>query len=237
MPTTLDAVLDHVAVAVPLAGFADYWWGTQLHAGSVSRVSTGVFTARQYRLGGGGKLELLSPDPEDTSAQNFVRTFMARFGTTVHHVTLKVADLAVALEVLEGAGLDVVDVDADHRHWREAFLRPKQVGGVLVQVAWSDTGDVEWARRIGQQPTAPAPDAPVLLGPRLRHPDLASARQLWKVLGAEVSWRGGGLLCRWPVSPLSIEVVQGAPAGPVGLRMKGIPSRPAVEGVSPAILR
>lgn len=237
MRGSLDAVLDHVAVAVPLAGFADYWWGTQLRAGTVSRISSGVFTARQYRLGGGGKLELLSPDPQDTSPENFVRGFMARFGTTVHHVTLKVADLGAALEVLDGAGLDVVDVDIDHRHWREAFLRPKQVGGLVVQVAWSDSGDEEWARRRGHLVTAPAPDAPVLLGPRLRHPDLSAARKVWTVLGAQVSEDGESLRCRWPASPLGVEVVAGAPAGPVGLRMTGIDPRPAEDGVSPAIVR
>lgn len=233
----LDAVLDHVAVAVPPDGRADRWWGGELGAGSVSRGANGMFTARQYRLGGGGKLELLSPDPADPSERNFVRAFLARFGTAVHHVTLKVADLPAALGVLEAAGLDVVDVALDHPHWREAFLRPKQVGGLVVQVAWSDGGDEEWARRSGHPLTAPAPGAPVLLGPRLRHPDLAAARQLWTALGAQVSQEDQGLRCRWPASPLGVEVVAGAPAGPVGLRMSGIGPRPAEDGVSPAILR
>jgi len=234
--TTLDAVLDHVAVAVPLDGRADRWWGEELNAGSVSGGRNGVFTARQYRLGGGGKLELLSPDPGDSSAQNFVRAFIDRFGTAIHHLTLKVADLPVALGVLESAGLDVVDAALDDPHWREAFLRPKQVGGLVVQVAWSDGGDEEWSRRIGFPATPPAPDTPVLLGPRLRHPDLAAARRLWTVLGAQVSEDGGRLHCRWPVSPLDVEVVAGAPAGPVGLRMTGISPRPAEHGVCPAIV-
>lgn len=235
MLTRLDAVLDHVAVAVPLAGPAHRWWGEELGAGSVSRGGNGVFAARQYRLGGGGKLELLSPDPGDPSAQNFVRAFLTRFGTAVHHVTLKVADLRAALDVLDAAALDVVDVALDHPHWREAFLRPKQVGGLVVQVAWSDSSDEEWARRTGHPVTRPASDAPALLGPRLRHPDLDAARHLWTVLGAQVSENGESLRCRWPASPLSVEVVEGAPAGPLGLRMKGVLPRPAVDGVSPPI--
>jgi len=81
----------------------------------------------------------------------------------------------------------------------------------VVQVAWSDSGDEEWAQRpSGDGARARHPRC--CSGPRLRHPGLAAARQVWTVL-------------------------RRAPAGPVGLRLKGIGPRPAEDGVSPAIVR
>lgn len=217
----LDAVLDHVAVAVPDPEPAERHWRDQLGGRSVAWGDNGVFRSLQLRFTGGGKLELLSPSPGDPSGENFVRRFLVRFGSTVHHVTLKVPDLPAALETLESAGLDVVDVRLDGSHWREGFLRPKQVGGIVVQVAWSDRGDAEWAAEIGHAPEAPASDAATLLGPTLRHPDLGMAAQLWRLLGAEVVEKDDNLLCRWPSSPLTVALTQGEPPGPTGLRMTG----------------
>lgn len=235
MTPAIDAVLDHVAVAVPPGDRAERRWRDELGAGPVSAEDSGVFVARQFRFSGGGKLELLSPSPADPSPDNFVRRFLERFGTEVHHVTLKVPSLPAALERLEAAGLDVVDVAQHGDVWHEAFLRPKQVGGLVVQVAWSPGGDDDWARRIGFPARPPAAGAPVLLGPRLRHPDLRAARRLWSVLGAEVTAADGRLVCRWPRSPLEVVVEEGAPAGPVALRLHGAPSRPPEEGVGPQV--
>ncbi len=235
MTPALDAVCDHVAVAVPPGDRAERRWRDELGGGPVSAGDSGVFLARQFRFTGGGKLELLSPSPADPSPHNFVRLFLERFGTAVHHVTLKVPALAPALERLEAAGLDVVDVAQHGDVWHEGFLRPKQVGGLVVQVAWSSGSDEDWARRSGFASRPPAPGAPVLLGPRLRHPDLQAARRVWSVLGAEVAPADGGLVCRWPRSPLEVVVEEGAPAGPVALRLRGTASRPAEEGVAPQV--
>jgi len=48
--TALDAVLDHVAIAVPLDGRADRWWGGELGAGSLSRGGNGVFAPASTAL-------------------------------------------------------------------------------------------------------------------------------------------------------------------------------------------
>jgi len=217
----LDAVLDHVAVAVPDQDLAQSHWREELGGRTVAWGDNGVFQSHQLRFAGGGKLELLSPADADPAGDNFVRRFLARFGSTVHHVTLKVPDLPAALATLERAGLDVVDVRLDGAHWREGFLRPKQVGGIVVQVAWSDRGDAEWAALIGHEAEAPPPDAATLLGPTLRHPDLDTAAEQWRLLGADVAEEDGALLCRWPSSPLTVALTKGEPAGPTGLRMTG----------------
>jgi catechol 2,3-dioxygenase-like lactoylglutathione lyase family enzyme len=228
-------VLDHVAVAVPGGGRAERRWRDDLGGGSVWAEDNGVFVARQLRYANGAKLELLSPSPADDSAGNFVRRFLGRFGSTVHHVTLKVPDLPATLATLDGAGLDVVDVNLDSDVWREGFLRPKQVGGLVVQVAWAPGTEEELARRAGHVQTPPAPGAAALLGPRLRHPDLAAARRLWTLLGAHVSDDRGARRCRWPDSVLDVAVVRGEPAGPVALRMTGTAPLPAQYGVGPAV--
>lgn len=234
MPQRLTAVLDHVAVAVADPEVALARWGSQLGGSLVSISDSGGFRARQLRFAGGGKLELLSPAPEPGG---FVRGFLDRFGSQVHHVTLKVPDLPAAIVALEAEGLDVVDVQLTDDWWREGFLRPKQVGGLVVQVAWSARSDADWAARMGHVEQPVAAGAATLLGPRLRHPDLGAAARLWAVLGATVDAQADGRLrCAWPSSALDVEVVAGEPAGPLGVRMVGTDPLPSDAALGPAVL-
>jgi len=233
MSDGLTAQLDHVAVAVPDWETAQRRWRDELGGGIVAWGDNAVFASRQLQFANGAKLELLRPT--STDPDNFVRRFLRRFGSVVHHVTFKVPDLGPALEVVRAGGLDVVDVDLGGDVWREGFLRPSQVGGLVVQVAWSGHTDQEWAASIGHIPEPPAPRAAELLGPTLRHPDLDRARALWTLLGATITEEAGALCCRWPDSPLDIVIEQGGPAGPVALRMRGTHSLPAAEGIGPAV--
>lgn len=232
----LDAVLDHVAVAVPAWEPAERRWRDALGGGAVAWSESPAFRSRQLRFAGGGKLELLAPAGDQ---DGFVRRFLGRFDSAVHHCTLKVPDLRAAVAVVRAAGLDVVDVDATDPRWQEGFLRPSQVGGLVVQLAASTETDEAWAARIGHVPEPPAGDAAVLLGPLLRHPDLARAAALWRLLGAEVTAGPDGLpdalTCAWPDSPLTVAVVPGAVAGPVALRMVGTGDLPAHDAEGPAV--
>ncbi len=237
MDRALTSVLDHVAIAVPDPDAAERRWVEQLGAGAVSRGSNGIFDSRQVRFAGGGKLELLSPSAGSASDGGFVRGFLARFGTAIHHVTLKVPDLHDALATLRAADLDVVDVQDTDDWWREGFLRPSQMGGLIVQIAWSAASDEEWAERVGVAPTPPRDDAATLLGPTIRHPDLDRAAALWSLLGATVEPQGETLRCTFPDSPLDVHVEQGAPAGPTVLRLRGTEPLPVDQDLGPAIVR
>lgn len=210
--------LDHVAVAVPDLGVAAGFWRHAAGGGLVGWERNPRFHSMQLRFTGGGKLELLAPAPE-AGPDTFVRRFLQRFGPAIHHVTLKVADLHPALAAIRAGGFDVVDVDDRDPNWREGFLRPSQVGGLVVQIAATRGGDAQWAARLGHAPERPADDAPRLLGPTLAHPDLAAAAELWRVLGAQVADADGGLVCRWPSSVLDVVVRRTEPAGPRALRM------------------
>lgn len=234
MPARLDAVLDHVAVAVPDRDAAMARWADRLGGGLVGEGNSGVFASRQLRLAGGGKVELIAPSAE-AAPDTFMHRFLRRFGTAVHHVTLKVPDLLPAVELLRAHGVEAVDVQASDAWWREAFLRPSQVGGLVVQVAWSPASDREWAQERGHPVGEPAPAAARLLGPRLRHPDLAAARALWTLLGADVTGEET-LTCRWPGSALTVEIVSGEPAGPIGLRMEGTGPLAADPVLGPEVL-
>lgn len=234
MADRIEAVLDHVAIAVADWQAAERRWREQLGGGRSSVGSSAAFGSRQLQFRNGAKLELLSP--ADDSPDNFVRRFIDRFGTTVHHVTFKVADLHAALDVLRGAGLDAVDVRDDVDYWKEGFLRPSQIGGIVVQIAHTPFDDDDWAAFTGFTRERPGDAAAELLGPVLRHPDLERAAAVWTVLGADVERQDGALRCSWPSSPLSVIVEQGDTAGPVGLRMRGTAALPAEAGVGPAVL-
>lgn len=139
----LDSTLDHVAIAVrSIAGalpFVEVLGGAFLFAGDQPRQG---FRWAQFRLPGGGKIELVTP----TTTDSFLTRFLAERGEGVHHITLKVPDLRAALEQLEGQGVPVVQVSLENPGWREAFIHPKEAHGTLVQIAESPWGDEETAR-------------------------------------------------------------------------------------------
>ena len=232
MPIT--ARPDHVAVAVPSIEAASRRWIDELGAvwlrPPFDSAETG-FGARQARFPSGAKLELLEPRGEDS----FVGHFLARRGAGVHHVTLSVPDLLGAVAIVREAGYDVVDVSAEGDHWHEGFLRPSQVGGMIVQLAWIGYREPDGPV---SPPSGPPEGAPVprLLGPRLAHPDLAVAASLWELLGATVTRGDDRLHVGWPDAPLDIEVVRGETPGPLGLRFADAPERPGDEVVGAAIL-
>jgi len=218
----ISAVPDHVAVAVSDRVAAEVRWVDQLGGRPTSWYRNPSFRSNQYRYRGGAKLELLSPSAGDPSPGNFVRHYLARFGPQIHHVTLKVPDLEVAIAQLAEAGFDAVDVNLSDEHWKESFLRPSQIGGLVVQVAWAAHTDVEWAEKRGLSPEEPPADGGQLVGLHLRHPDLDRARFVWSTLGASVDEIGGELVCRWGDAPLSVAISRGERAGPVALRFRGL---------------
>jgi methylmalonyl-CoA/ethylmalonyl-CoA epimerase len=222
----LRSRLDHVAIAVRDVDRALAYWGDTVGGGLVAREINPTFHSAQVRYDGGRKLELLAPPP-GAEGGGFVGRFLERFGAAIHHVTVMVPDLGEALDTVRAGGYDIVDVQTTAPHWREGFLRPSQVGGLIVQVAWTPDDDAAWARRYGVVPQQPAPAAPRLLGLALAHPDLAQARALWSLLGARVDG-DDRLVCRWPDSPLDVTIERGRTAGPLALRFAGaVPSAPA----------
>ncbi len=231
----IATVPDHVAAAGPSIGQATVRWRDELGGGwrnpGMSSAEAG-FAARQLTFTGGAVLELLEP-----VGTSFASRFLARRGAGIHHVTLKVDDLLDAVEVMRGHGYDVLDVFAEGDLWHEAFLRPSQIGGMVVQLAWPGRTEQEWAELSGVPPQDPRSDAARLLGPTLTHPDLDRAATIWRDLGAKVASDGeDAIVANWAGSPLDVRIEPGPGAGPVGLRLAGSRDLPADDRCGPRVL-
>jgi methylmalonyl-CoA/ethylmalonyl-CoA epimerase len=123
--------LDHVAVAVrsikaALPLFRDALGGEYLMGADEG----GAWRWVQFRYPGGGKVELLEP-----LGEGFLSDFLERRGEGLHHVTFKTDDIRGAIAQVEGLGYELVDVNLEDPHWKEAFLRPSKAHGTLIQLA------------------------------------------------------------------------------------------------------
>jgi len=77
-------------------------------------------------------LELLEP----RSAGHTVAKFLDTRGPGLHHVSLEVTDIVAQLERAKAAGVKLIDEAprAGAHGTRVAFLHPKSLGGVLVEL-------------------------------------------------------------------------------------------------------
>jgi len=120
--------VDHVGIAVESVAAA----APVLQALGCERLLDetveGRFRWVYYRLGDASRIELVEPVAEDT----FLTDFLDRNGPGLHHVTLEVADIDVAVAAAEAAGLDVVD-RTTFEDWHEAFVSPTNPTGTLFQ--------------------------------------------------------------------------------------------------------
>jgi hypothetical protein len=222
----IDTTPDHVAAAVPSIGAAATRWIDELGGGWVApawEVTRGGFATRQAGSRAAPSSSCSSRAPTTASRP----ASSTRYGAGIHHVTLKVPALLPAVATLEEAGLDLVDVSAEGGSWHEAFLGPSQVGGLIVQLAWSPRRR-GLGRRSGRRPRPPAGRG-AAAGPAADPPRPRRGGRVWRLLGAEVSREGEVLRVCWPDAPLDIEVVPGERARPLGLRMAGTPPLPADE--------
>jgi len=85
-----------------------------------------------FLRGGSVELELLEPVDADSP----VGRFLAKRGEGIHHLSFLVSDLEGAIEEAEAAGLELIDRsprEGSH-HTRIAFLSPRTLNGVLVEL-------------------------------------------------------------------------------------------------------
>jgi methylmalonyl-CoA/ethylmalonyl-CoA epimerase len=130
----LEAV-DHVAVAVPDLGpaldlFEGLLGGEFITGGDDDRVGIRVVHLQLPAL----KLELIEPLGEGS----FLHRYLDRKGPGFHHLTAIVASLDEAMDAAREQGFEVIDERRDDPAWEEAFLRPSQTFGALVQLVQSD---------------------------------------------------------------------------------------------------
>lgn len=128
--------LDHVSIAtrsiasmVPL--IRDVLGGRYLMGATDT---TQQFRWAQFQFPGGGVIELMEP----VDATGFVQEFLDRRGEGVHHITLRVRDIAARTRELEALGYHPVKANFANPVWKEVFLHPRETHGVLIQLAESE---------------------------------------------------------------------------------------------------
>ena len=129
----MKAVLDHVGIAVDDldAALAFYTEALGLEVDATEDVPSQGVRAHFVRVGS-ASLELL----EATTEESPIRRFVSRRGAGIHHITLRVDDIAAALARLKARGVRLVDETP--REGAEgalvAFVHPAGAHGVLVEL-------------------------------------------------------------------------------------------------------
>lgn len=129
----MKAVLDHIGIAVDDldAALAFYTEALGLEVDATEDVPSQGVRAHFMRVGS-VSLELL----EATTEESPIRRFVSRRGAGIHHITLRVEDIAAALARLKARGVRLVDETP--REGAEgalvAFVHPASAHGVLVEL-------------------------------------------------------------------------------------------------------
>ena len=125
--------VDHVGIAVndleAAIAFYERTFGAKLAHREVVE-EQGVEEA-MFRVGESW-IQLLRPTGPDTPVGKFV----AKRGEGVHHVGYGVSDLKAVLEHLKAEGVQLIDAEprSGSRGTMVAFVHPRSVGGVLVEL-------------------------------------------------------------------------------------------------------
>ena len=132
----MKAVLDHIGIAVKdrTAAIAFYRDALGLEIEAPEEVPTERVRASFIPVGE-SKLELL----EATAADSPIAAFLERRGPGLHHITLKVEDIASALAHLKARGARLIDERprAGAEGALVAFVHPAAAHGVLVELKQS----------------------------------------------------------------------------------------------------
>ena len=126
--------LDHIGVAVESLneGKAIYE-ALGLGPMKTERVESEKVTVGFFALAGGPRVELLEP----TEADGPVGKFLAKRGPGVHHICLRVSDLASTLKTLKALGIQLINEEPRKgaHDCLVAFIHPKSAGGILIELS------------------------------------------------------------------------------------------------------
>lgn len=127
--------IDHIGICVADITAAGAGWAALLGLPVTDRedVSAQKTAAAFLRMPeGGAAVELVCPMPGNAGLDRF----LAQRGDAMHHVAFAVGDIAVALERLSGAGIELIDRAPRPGAGGHlvAFLHPRALGGTLVEL-------------------------------------------------------------------------------------------------------
>jgi methylmalonyl-CoA epimerase len=125
--------IDHLGIAVPDLEAARRVFTERLGFRVVEEEDVPDQRVRVVKLDAGGShLELL----ESTDPDGPVGRWVAKRGAGIHHLTLRVEDLAATLAELEAAGVELIDrvPRTGAGGMKIAFLHPRSTAGILVEL-------------------------------------------------------------------------------------------------------
>lgn len=130
---TVDAILDHVGIAVSDVDAALRFYRDALGLPAPETEEVPSQRVRVHFLrAGGASVELL----ESAAPDSPIAAFLARRGPGLHHIALRVDDVARALEELRRQGVRLIDeAPRPGAHGTlVAFVHPSSAHGVLVEL-------------------------------------------------------------------------------------------------------
>lgn len=128
----MSTIIDHLGIAVRSLGQAKaFYEKLGLHV-----VSEEVVDHEKVRVAmlpvGESRIELL----EATSDDSPIARFLAKRGEGLHHVSLRVPDLAAAVETLKADGVRLIseEIKVGAGGHLYVFVHPSSAGGVLLEL-------------------------------------------------------------------------------------------------------
>ena len=125
--------IDHIGIAVEdlESALVPYLEGLGMELAHIEEVPTERVRVAMLPVGE-SKIELLEPTHPDSA----IAKALERRGPGIHHIALRVDDVAAALESLKAANVRLIDEQPrpGAGGTRVAFAHPKGFGGVLVEL-------------------------------------------------------------------------------------------------------
>ncbi len=127
--------IDHLGIAVKSLAAAKSFYEKLGMTASAEETVEGEQVRVVMLPAGESRLELLEATSEDSA----VAKFIAKRGEGLHHVCLRVPDLAAAVERLKNDGVRLVsnEIKIGAGGHRYVFVHPSSAGGVLLELVES----------------------------------------------------------------------------------------------------
>ena len=124
--------LAHIGLAVTSIEAASARWKKLGFRVTGTEMLESMHVKIAFMESGGSTIELLEPTKVDSP----IGRFLAKRGEGIHHVAFHVPDLEAALSAAGAQGLELIDrTPRDGSHGMKiAFLHPRSMGGVLVEL-------------------------------------------------------------------------------------------------------
>jgi methylmalonyl-CoA/ethylmalonyl-CoA epimerase len=126
-------IIDHVGIAVNSLESAVPRWAAML---GLQPAGEEVVSSEDVRVAffgeGAGRVELLEPTAPDSP----IARHLEHRGEGVHHVCVRVPDLAATLDTLRESGIEAIppEMRRGAEGARVSFLHPRSTGGVLLEL-------------------------------------------------------------------------------------------------------